>query len=509
MTTSPYTLEDLQTPEGSSVIRARLMAALLADGQPTASWAPSSAGGVENLRADMVAGGLAFYMAERIAALVNGRLLPFATDSATNGYFLTYLGKRFYKLTKRGATSTIQNIALTTVASGASKTFKNGDLIVSSPATGNRYLLYLPDGSTVQTQPGATVNAPFRAENPGSTYIDPDGTVTRMVTATPGVTCTNARATDFTPVRVIGTSSGGVIGFFADPATPPGYNSVRIRIDSSGDIGTATFSYSTDGGASWTAGGPIPGGLNVIFPGSVLGFTNGSTPSFVAGDILTLRVNDSFLQRGADAETDEAFRARCSNRYPARSLIPLRAHIELWAQAASAEVAKITSDADRNIPGGILVTIASATGPATAQAQQDVEDFINARLNGFKGVPAPTTPTVPGSTSPEEICQASSALKEEIAVAGTVIVPAAALAAAQAGIDQAWDVYLGSLPLGGDPLAIVELERFYTIAGELGAEDVQGLTFNAVAADFVITTGRVAVPKAGKTLRASLTWVAV
>jgi hypothetical protein len=45
-----FTLADLSTPEGQTKIAARLLANLGAAGQPTGSWAPSSVGGVENLR---------------------------------------------------------------------------------------------------------------------------------------------------------------------------------------------------------------------------------------------------------------------------------------------------------------------------------------------------------------------------------------------------------------------------------------------------------------------------
>jgi len=511
MSTSPYTFEDLSTPEGQAEIRQRILDQLTADGQPTASWAPSSAGGVENLRLDMVSGGVAFFIAQRIANMVNGRLLPLATDSAENGYWLTYLGKRFYKLTKRAATFTIQNIQLTAAASASAQNFADGDLWVASAATGNKYRLTLPAGVTIPLVPGGTANAPFQAENAGSRYSDSAGTIRTMVTAKAGITCNNVRPADFTTATIRGTSSGNVIGFFEDPDAPPAYNSVRFRIDSDGDIGTAMFSYSIDGGTTWNAGGPIPDGLNILpgIPGSEIGFSNGTSPSFVTGSIFTLRVNDNFLQRGADAETDEAFRARCSNRHPARSLIPLKAHIDLWAHEASPEVNKIASDADPNTPGGILVTIASQTGPATPAAQIAAETYILQRLWGFRGVPAPTSPTVAGSSSPEESAQVSSALAFSVKTQATVTVPRDQLAAVKAGADAAWNAYLASLPLGGQRLAFVEMERFYTILGDLGAVDVQGLLLNGVAADLTIPTGQVAVPLAGWTLAGKLSWVSI
>jgi hypothetical protein len=506
MTTSPYTFEDLATPETQEAIRARLMDALLADGQPTGSWAPSSVGGIENLRGDMVAGGLAFFMAQRIAAAVNGRILPLATDSAENGYFLTYLGKRFYKLEKRQATFTIQNIRLTTVAGGSAEALADGGLWVASPATGNKYRLTLPPGEVIQLVPGASVDGPFRAENPGASYADQAGTITSMVTAKAGVSCVNVRAADFAPTRSTNRSTGTITAAFAVLGVAPELTSIRVRISAAGNIGTATWSYSIDGGETWIDAGGMTATRSVA--GVLLTFTNGSaSPAFVKGAIFTARIGDCFIQRGADLETDEAFRARCANRYPARSLVPMKAHVELWAHEASAEAAKVTSRADSNISGGILVTIASQTGPASPAAQDAVEDFIRPRL-GHKGLPAPTSPTVPDSGSPEETVQVDTALAFEVRAAATVSVPGGQLAAAQAGADAAWDAYLEALPLGGQPNAVVELERFYEILGELGADDVQGLTLNGGAADLAIPAGRVAVPATGWTLRANLSWVA-
>ncbi|HXJ47542.1 MAG TPA: hypothetical protein VNF91_00105, partial [Candidatus Acidoferrum sp.] len=94
---------DLLTQETPAAIRARIVAALAADGFPTGSWAPSSVGGVENLRIDMSAG-VGIYLPPRIVSLVTGRILPLAT-----GDFLKTLGKKFYGLDQQGPTSTIEN----------------------------------------------------------------------------------------------------------------------------------------------------------------------------------------------------------------------------------------------------------------------------------------------------------------------------------------------------------------------------------------------------------------
>lgn len=516
-----FTFADLMTVEGQSVIAARLLANLKAAGQPTDSWAPSSVGGVENIRLDMVAGGIQQLMATRVANLVNGRLLGLATDTPENGYWLTYLGRKFYKLEKRQATFAIQNIALYTPAGSApvSATFEPGDLVVKSVATGNMYRNI--DGGAF-TSRNVWQNAPlildpsldnplmlrFVAESPGSSFSDGDTTITAMVTAPAGIRCANVRPADFTPMRHSGFSTGSMTGAWSNPAIAPAASSFRARIDATGDVGAALFSYSLDGGATWRGGGALPATFGVA--GMTIAFANGagSPGSFVAGDVLTILVQSAIVQRGADAETDAAFRARCASRWPAISLIPVKGTIELWAKQASDEVNKVLSDADPNTPGGILVTIASATGPASPQAVVAVEDYITERLQGFKDVAAPASPAVAGSTSPQETASVKSADSFPITVTGVAYVPKAKFESARASADPAWNSYLASLPIGGQAGAVVDNAELVDILADLGAIDVR-VFMNGSPSDQVISPGSVAIPASGTTLVGGIFWVAV
>lgn len=508
MSTSPFTLDDLLAAEGQDVVRSRLLANLAADGQPVSSWAPSSAGGVENLMVDMISGGIAFFMAERVAASVAGRHAAIAADSPDTGFWQTYLGRTFYRLAKQRATYTVQNVRLFSTPDTGTNVFADGDLWVRAPATGNNYRLYLPPDETIELPPGNYVDASFIAENPGKRYADPAGTVTQLVTPKAGVTCSNVRPYDFFPTRVAGRSNGTVVGSFSSVtgvADVVGYAAARARIDTDGNIGTATWSSSTDGGRTWTRRGFVPTVFHLP-EGGYLFFSNGTSPSFRTGTIFTLLVADAILQRGADDETRAAFYRRMQCRWPGLSLVPTKGAVELWAHEASPEIARVASAADPNTPGGVLVTVASATGPASPAAQAAVEDFVRARL-GFKGVPAPTSPTVAGSQSPEETVLVTSARKFQVRAAGTAYVPAEALQAAQAGADDAWDAYLADVPLGGDPDALVKREALFTILGDLGVEDVQDLELNGSAADARVPAGYVAERADGASLLADIRWV--
>lgn len=500
------TLADLMTAETPTAIRARMLAALTAAGFPTASWAPLSAGGVENLRLDMNSG-IGILLPPRIVEMVTGRILPLAT-----GDFLKTLGAKFYGLTQREATFTIQNQAffLKPGAGGVNYTFTAGQIRVRSDATGNRYV-------TIDSGQFAPANADLatalmlrvQAEAPGAAYEDQAGTITTMVTAKAGVQCVNVTPSPYipSPLSVDGISSGTIVVTRVPFRNAPG--SIRIRIIASGDVGTATFEFSVDGGVTWVYGGPTAPGIDQgIDSGSTihLAFSNGATPSFVTGDIFTGFLGDSILQRGRDAETEAAFRLRCSNRWPGLSTIPVAGGVALWAHLASDEVDKVSVDANPNVSGGMIVTIAGSTGPASPAAQIAVEDYIGPRLQGYQNVPAPATT---GFTSPAETVTVISAAAFSVVVAGPVSVPKAQLLAAQVTADNAWNAYLAGLPLGGQTGAVVELAVLAQVLADAGAIDIpstlSALTINGASADATIPVGQVAVPFS--TLQASLSWI--
>ena len=334
-----------------------------------------------------------------------------------------------------------------------------------------------------------------------------------MVTARAGVRCVNIPTADYTPVPAAcnGTSTGTVSARFDSPGVAPPFGSIRAAVTATGNIGTGMVKVSTDGGLNWSISFVIPSVVNIVQsigqPSADLSFANKGSPSFIAGDIFTMFLGDPILQRGSDAETDAAFRRRCGNRWPALSPIPVAATVDLWAHDASDEVAKVAVDADPNTSGGMLVTIASATGPASPAAQIAVGDYITARLWGYKGVPAPVTA---GFTSPQETAIVASALAFSVTAGGTVRVPKAQLVPAQVAANVAWNAYLADLPLGAQPGSVVERAKLAQILADAGAIDMptaySTLTLNGVAADLVTPKGHVAVPVAGVTLIDTITW---
>lgn len=491
-----YTLADLRTPQTQAVIAARIKAAIsarytsLSLPDPTPAWTPTASGGPENTAIDMIAGTLATLVGVKMAQAVAGRFLDLA-----QGDDLTYLAKHFYLLDRSEATKTIQDIALSSVPEAAQESFAAGELWVASNATGHRYV----NVEAVDLPPNSFgVHVPFEAELVGAAYSDPLHTIDTMVVAPAGVSCTNEPTQDFLDTVVKGSSTGTVTAFFGDVLPP--FDSIRVQIWSSGDIGTALFKYSLDGGLIWSDASPIAPTFAIpgVVDGCTLRFADGTTPSFIEGDIFTLLVAGPILQQGRDQESDSSLRSRCRARWTSLSLVPTEGLVTLWAQLASPEVHKVLVDADPNTPGGILVTIASAAGPASAAAQIAVDDYITARLLGFKGVPEASA----GAGAPEETVQVRSAVRRQITPSGTVDVPRTSVTAVQQAADRLWQAYLADVEIGGTVI-LAELEQQLMDAGAI---TFSGILLNGVNQNLALGANEVAVPADGTSLTANLTW---
>jgi hypothetical protein len=320
-----------------------------------------------------------------------------------------------------------------------------------------------------------------------------------MVVAPSGVRCTSVAPSDFSTARVTGSSTGAISAVFTVPGVRPSFDSIRFAIQESGDIGVAVFRYSTDGGATWAAPAVIPSMLD-IDGAALVTFQDGAPgASFIQGDIFTVLVADAILRRGTDAESDESIRARCRAKWTTLTLVPLAGTVELWAKLASDEIERVLVDASATTPGTIIVTVASATGPASPQAVLDVEDYISLRLNGYRGMPAPGD-----AYSPEEKAIVNSAKKRAITAGGVVSVPRAKVVAVQTAAETAWTAHLRTVPLG--PRGVVRLAELVQAVMDAGAVDFTGETLNGSAANITLASREVAVPADGTTLATSLIW---
>lgn len=513
----PFTLAELLTPQDAATLAANIRARCEAAGFPVDDWPPAAAGGFEESLLGADAAVLAARAGELIPYVAAGRFLdvaplvePDQLDAALMKSLRTLLARRFYRLGRREATTTIQNIRLTAVPAASGRDLQPGDIVMRASGTGNVYTS--TTGGLLA--PGATLDVTCEAAAPGAAYSDVDGTVTEMVKTYAGVTAVNRRRADFTDARVSGPSSGTVVGTWgrADVSPAATIDDVRVRVERSGEIGSALISISIDGGGTWRSAGPLPHHLAITGTGStfvasssppadgeslaVLAFENGDAPSFIEGDIFTLQIGRAIERQGSDEEGEAAIAQRCRFRWPGLSDIPTESLIAFWAFLASPEVDKIYADADPNMPGGILATIASSAGPASPAALEAVQDFIAARLQN-RGMSRAAT-----SGSPEERIQVRSARPREIAPGGKVEVARAQLPTVRVAANVAWVAHLRSLPIGGT-VRVAELVEAVMTAGAI---NILNPTLEKGIANIRLKVNEIAVPKAGTTLLNSLTW---
>jgi hypothetical protein len=420
-------------------------------------------------------------------------LLDFASGSV-----LEFLAGNFYRITKRMATSTLIWVRLRSTAQSPPYTVTAGQLWFAG-LTGNRY----NNTTGGMLAPGGDLFVQAKAEHPGAAFNDPDKSIDStqntgaFVTPLAGVDCLNITPTEMTTVRLIGDSAGSVSVMFTTPGLAPTlYNTIRIRIVSTGDVGSGTWQYSTDNGSTWNAGGPIafttdiPGGLTI-------GFLNaaGVSPSFFAGDQFSSQVATATIANGTDDESDGDIKARCRSRWPGLSDVPTASLIYLWASLASPQVGRMLADADVSVPGQIDLVIAGQNGGIGSAIASDVQDYIQPRLTGYRGL-----------TIAEKIL-VTPALPVGIGAAGSVFVRREILLAVQAQALLNWEAYLGGVVIGGT-VRLSELVQAIMDAGADGADALSISTaFGPGTPNVELAKGQVAVPpQDGSSILTSLGW---
>jgi hypothetical protein len=457
-----YTLADLSVPQDEATLTAALVAKLQAAGMPTDQWQPAALGGLENANVSTTAGYLAAYASPRVAAMAVSTLLENGT-----GDLLAYDAEHFYRLDKRYARQTIQSITLSLDSRSTALSFGAGELWFRS-ALGHLYRSIDPvafalgaDGTyALQHVRAAAYNDLGPA--PGSAYnADGAGTITEMVTPYPDLKAVNAPPSDWTAQVVSGPSRGTIKPAFATPGVrPPTYSTLKIGILGTGDEGAATFQWSTDGGATWIAGGTLRSGMSLDAYTTISASNDPVVhPGFLAGDLFSFQVADAIVQYGSDDETDDAIRRRCRTRWPGLGEVPTEGLFDLWAHVASDEVDRVIVDADPTIAGLTHMRIASAQGPASPGAVSAVQDYISERLAADGGVDVATGQAF-------EKVSVVGVDVVPIAVTSKIFVYAADLERVQQQAHVNWVNYLRSIPIGGF-LAFSSLIKAIMDAGAL------------------------------------------
>ncbi len=467
------TIAELTTPQTVEQIFAMLLAVYQANGFPTTAW---QTGGLDRTRTMAIATALQDISANYIPSITAGGLLDFA-EALENVDWLRLLAEQNFNLPYNPASFTVGDVTLTAGSTGY--TISAGQITIIIPATGNRYInttggALAASGSLVCT---------FVAEFAGAQYNDPSSSTISLVSALPGVMATNP-ATDYTDVAQVGAGVGTV----TPGGSPVGPHQVTIRIDSTGNAGAVSWSYSVDA-AAYVSAGIVTTGTNLAGTGISATLADGSGgTNFIEGDTYLFNTPGSWITtQGSDDESSPALATRCRNRWRSLSYIPTNGYYELLATSTpdvGSQVTQVIVLPDEFINDVVNIIVAGPEGvlpPATVAA---IQAFIDPRAIGTDN------PTVRSPTT------------LDITFAATVTVTAAALLAAQDAAQAASVNYVDE----GGINATYRLAKITEFIMEIsGVQDISGVTINGVAAN--LTLGSVSSFVVGSFSAANYTWI--
>lgn len=473
MPTPLYSLVELMAAENLDAIRNRLLARLEGRGFPAVSeWVTK--GGAEMGFVSMISQSIADLLAVDVPKIAAGGF-----TGKASGIWMDLLAETVFLLKRVPASKTSFNMELlVAVTVDTSYTWDVGDVEIVAKS-GNRYR----NTNAATGVPGSSGILHFEAEAEGSAYNDdPFGGVV-LVTTFPGVTLVPARPS-FSTVHHSGISTGQIVPNGDDPA----WQSYQVRIDVSGDPGTARYSLAgTDG--LFVSMGTLQRTNPVGFFGMTLfALPGSSTPSFLAGDIFAFTSPGTpELVQGRDAESDEDLAARCRGRWPSLSLNPTDGLFQLWALLAvpTARRIKVSPDLPSDptaVPGRVSMTVADTRGPIDLSALAAITAYITPKISALDGFVA------------------RQAVKRTIVLSGSVLVTPNTLVSVQEAAEKAWTAYLGSLPIGSR----VERASLVQVLMDAGAVDVSSLLLDGEDLEVILAPGEVPSTAA---LKDALEWI--
>lgn len=479
---SPIALSDLLIAATAEAIGQQLLNVLQSYDFPVSDW---NEGGTEKTKIMAFRQAIFDFSASLIPTIAGGGFLDYAS-----GNWLTLLAKQLYNVDRNVATNTIGNMLLACNSANGPYTFTAGQLVAIMPS-GLRYVNV--NGGVLNTS--GTLQLQWRSEFPndslaGLNYVDASGTAVSLVTPFPGVTITNPA-----PTYSAVTQTGGVgTGTVTPSGVPAGSHNVTIRIDVSGQVGVASWSYSVDGGAFVSAGTAT----NVNNLGGVANLNvtlaNGAgNPSFVAGETYAYATPGSWItQQGTDEERDPALRTRCRARWPSLSKVPTLTVYDLFAREASSQVTQVYVATDPLLVNRVNIYIGGQGGVLPASVVAAVQAYINPR------VPITDRPLV---LSPAERTVAFS-------TSTIVEVKTAQLAAAQAAIQAAIATYITAAGINGIIRAADIIEIIMATAGVVNVFNfaITGANSNGVDLQLPVTDGAVELPKWVQVISSAWTW---
>lgn len=468
----------------SDELKERLRGLLQLNGFPVTDWLSGAAG-----RSVYEMEGEALY--EFVSTLIPIIAKAGYSELAT-GDWLTLLSYYVYQNTRTPASFTIQQCVLTSSVGAPAYTIAAGDIRAKS-AAGLEYVnttggLLTSGGTLTVTMQSLTVNDSAN----GFDYADGAGTLNQLVTALPGVTINNP-APEFDTVTLVGVGNGTVTTSRANPLVAPSTCTLKVRIDSNGDVNSATFSYSLNGGA-YVFVGAVPATFDVPTTGIQLGFANGAaSPSFVLDDVYYAGSPGSpITQRGADQESDDQLRQRNRERWASLADVPTDDLYAIWAKTIAPQVRLVKVAVDAVQPGKVNITIAGLGYALPAAIVALVQAFLLSKK------PITDRPVT------------ASATPQTLTLGGIIKCKRKDIPAHQAAVQRAIATLAASKEL--DPTVYLSeiIDEFRSpTGGTTKAVDVPigNVTINGLAANLVVSGGKVL--SFTQILSTGLSWVAV
>lgn len=438
-----------------------------------------------------------------IASVAAGGIVELAVD-LDEPTWLDLIAENFYSLSRARATFAKESVAVR-CDPGFGPLVINPGFTVQANVTKNRYIYQGPPATVPDN---STISLDFTAEESGSKYADPAGTIVNMVTPLPGLSVNN-------PAPPFGGLAGPVVsqnpanqGSGAITPTAPGTPPVRLRYytanviesGSSPSSGTLQIDWLENGVKSSSRLTPIPATYTGLGDGITLTFSNGVGAGFVQGDSHTFQTPGSPITvNGVDDETNASLAARCRGRWPSLGLNITAAKYEAWVRQCSADSAygieKITIRPSGFVAGQTNIMVATGSGAPSSLVLAALQSYVNAR---------------DGITDSALV---AGAVNVNIAVAGNVTVRAANLQAAQEAADATWIKYIRDLPIGGDTATglpgVVRQSELAQALMDAGAVDYDSIMVGGVLENRVIFDNEVAVSPAGQLPSEALVWQTV
>jgi hypothetical protein len=491
----PETFAELLEVKTAEQQENALLSVLKAEGFPVSDWEHGGAG-------QTIQKALAFALADigQYVATVAAGGHPGSAAELSDPGWLDLIGEQWYALSRARATYTKQLCRVACAASFGPVDI-NAGFTVRALVTKN---LYVYQGSTVAVADGGFEDLEFTAQSPGSKYADPPNSITEVITSIPGVSVTNpprpfGRLTGSNATANAANRGSGAVVPSGTPTLPRIFTVVITGSGEAGSTGSVRIEWLEAGVVSSVTLAPIPA-TYLIGDGVTVDLLNGVGAGFIRDDRFTFEtIGSAITANGVDDETNQAYAARMSGRWPSLGLNIVADKYDTWVRQCSIDnafgIEKVTMSPSATVAGQTDITIATATGAPSGGAITEIQNYVNAR---------------DGITDTANV---AGAVNVDIEPTGTVVVKASALTAVQAAADDAWRLYIEQLPIGGDRSTgfpgVVRLAELEQALMDAGAIDRTGIQLNAAAVNFELALGAVAVIPAGQEPSVALTWLTV